>query len=144
MTQEIEIFEGGDDVARPARIKQHEDGTPVSQALQAVQSDYTGKNPAIDLIVERMQEMHDDAAFLRLQWREEPVYWLPNHIMTTHAAFKPWLELQKLMHSTLKELNTEMRIVSMSEPSEADSVDTFLENLERVNRPHRSVNRGEV
>lgn len=127
-------------MAHPARIKQP-DGPAVSDALQRIQSEYDCKAPALDLLVERMKEYHGDAAFLRLQWRDEPVYWLPNEIMTTHAAFKPWMELQKLMHATVKEMASMIQFLEERKPAEDDPVDTFLENIERVNRPHRSVNR---
>ena len=125
--------------ARPAIIK-HAD-TPVSGALQAVKSEYDGKAPALDLVIERFKEMYGDAAFLKLQWRDEPVYWLPNDIMTTHPAFKAWMELQKLMHNTMKELLVAARMEDLLNEEKVDDVDTFLENMQRVNRPHRSVNR---
>ena len=115
----------------------------IMNAIQAVKSEYASKHVTLDLLIERYLELSSNASQLRELALGEPFYTLENGTMISHPSMRPWIELEKLLHATLRELGFVARMMDAATPEEADEVDTFLENLERTNRPHRSVNRGD-
>lgn len=109
-------------------------------AIQAIISEYSGKDPTLDLYVQRLVELREKSQVLEKHWMAEPFYEMPNGALVSHPNLKAWIELEKLIHQTCREMGFIARMVAV-EKAEDDPLDTFLENLERTNRPHRSVNR---
>ena len=113
-------------------------------AIQAVKSEYTNKHTTLDLAIERYEELITARDRVKATVMEEAFYELPNGAKTAHPLTKTWMELEKLIHATMRELGFIARMMDIAPEDERDEVDMFLQNIERTNRPHRSVNRGEA
>ncbi len=110
--------------------------------INAVKSEYSGRHVTLDLLLDKYAELQEVANQLKLLFMPEPAYFLPNGTLVSHPSLKAYVEMEKLMIQTVREF---ARLTDMLDAKidTMDDVDTFLESIERTNRPHRSVNRGD-
>jgi hypothetical protein len=109
-------------------------------AIQSVTSQYSGAHVTLDLLIDKYAELQGRATELADLAFAEPVYALPNGALVSHPSMKPWIEIEKLLAATTRELGHVARMLDM-QVDEVDDVETFLSQIELTNRPHRNVNR---
>jgi hypothetical protein len=111
-------------------------------AIQSVKSQYTGAHVTLDLLIDKYAELQGRANTLADLAFTEPFYELANGTQVAHPLMKSWIEVEKLLASTARELGHVSRMLDLR-VEDVDDVETFLSQIERTNRPHRNVNRAD-
>ena len=114
----------------------------IMSAIQSVKSQYSGAHVTLDLLIDKYAELQGRATELAGIAFDQPFYEIPNGALAAHPLMRSWIEVEKLLAATARELGHVGRMLDM-QVDEVDDVETFLTQIERTNRPHRGVNRAD-
>jgi hypothetical protein len=111
--------------------------------VQKLRSEYSGKDVAIDVLIDRYEHLEADAAVWREQMSNDGIaHRLESGFIVGHPLVKHIIAVERLLHITLRELMFAVRLHNWDEV-DTDNVDTFLAEIQRTNRPHFNRTRGD-